>query len=97
MCRNCNTERLINYRNTKKGKDNVFNAVYKSINKFREKQNARQLLNYHVRVGNTSKPNKCQCGSLKVEGHHEDYKKPLLVQWLCRSCHSDLHKGIILV
>jgi len=31
------------------------------------------------------------CGSLKAEGHHSDYSKPLTVVWLCRSCHEQEH------
>lgn len=30
--------------------------------------------------------------SLGVEGHHEDYAKPLEVLWLCREHHLGLHK-----
>ena len=33
------------------------------------------------------------CGELKVEGHHEDYSKPLLVRWLCKKHHLDVHGG----
>jgi len=32
------------------------------------------------------------CGSREsVEGHHEDYSKPLDVRWLCREHHKALH------
>lgn len=33
-----------------------------------------------------------KCGSENSEMHHEDYDKPLDVQWLCRPCHLDLHQ-----
>jgi hypothetical protein len=32
-----------------------------------------------------------RCCDLKTEMHHEDYDKPLEVNWLCRECHLDLH------
>lgn len=32
------------------------------------------------------------CGIVKVEGHHQDYAKPLEVIWLCRQHHVDWHK-----
>lgn len=31
------------------------------------------------------------CGAAKVEGHHEDYTQPLMVTWLCLTCHAQLH------
>lgn len=30
-----------------------------------------------------------------LHGHHEDYKKPLKVRWLCPSCHKRTHFGSI--
>lgn len=33
-----------------------------------------------------------QCSSTEnIDGHHEDYDKPLEVLWLCRRCHMLLH------
>jgi hypothetical protein len=32
------------------------------------------------------------CGKIKVEAHHEDYYKPLEVDWLCQKDHRELHE-----
>lgn len=40
-------------------------------------------------------PKKCQCcggPKSRLEAHHNDYKKPLAVRWLCRSCHRAWHE-----
>lgn len=31
------------------------------------------------------------CGSTIVDGHHDDYSKPLAIRWLCRKHHVQLH------
>ncbi len=38
-------------------------------------------------------PQPCEiCDSTRViEAHHQDYTKPLNVNWLCASCHRTLH------
>jgi hypothetical protein len=34
------------------------------------------------------------CGTdKKVEGHHDDYTKPLLVRWLCLQHHREWHRN----
>lgn len=46
------------------------------------------------RSGKLKKPASCElCGddTVFLVAHHEDYSKPLEVNWLCYFCHSQLH------
>lgn len=58
------------------------------------KERARRMLRESVRAGKVAKPKQCeQCGANGViHGHHEDYSKPLDVQWLCVRCHGEAHR-----
>lgn len=51
-------------------------------------RDAHRLVSIAVREGRLLRE-PCQvCGStIRVDGHHQDYAKPLEVIWLCRSCH----------
>lgn len=52
-------------------------------------------LNNAVRDGRIQKPSTCSvCGisTKRLEGHHDDYAFPLVVRWLCPSCHYDWHE-----
>lgn len=55
---------------------------------------ARLELRKAVGRGEIEKPSACsRCGrsDLRIDGHHPDYNQPLLVEWLCTSCHADEH------
>lgn len=49
-----------------------------------------------LKSGKLIKPHKCEtCGSSRQIGaHHEDYRLPLTVIWLCPSCHGQRHREI---
>lgn len=56
------------------------------------RDNARHALRYAVKRGKVVKPLTCsKCGSdYRIQGHHEDYAKPLEVIWLCEPCHRSI-------
>jgi hypothetical protein len=57
-----------------------------------EKVKARKKLQRAVKSGRVSKEPCKDCGAAEnLEGHHEDYSKPLEVTWLCKSCHIKRH------
>lgn len=56
-----------------------------------EKKRAHAILARAIKAGKIRKPRICEdCGRFRkrIEGHHEDYSKPLSVRWLCKRCHS---------
>jgi len=97
ICRECNTKKCKRFRQTDNGRKSIYKAVYKSINKYPQKQHARYILNYAVAIGKIKKPKICSfCKEhKKVNGHHTDYSKPLEVRWLCTSCHRLADKNLI--
>jgi len=60
-----------------------------------EKYKAHRAVAYAVRAG-TLIPMSCKvCGQVDgVHAHHEDYSKPLDVQWLCPEHHHAAHKKV---
>lgn len=86
----------IKYLASEKGKKSMSDCSRRAVKKNPEKRKAVSVAAYAVKCGHLIRPENCtQCGNTgRIEGHHEDYSKPLEVIWLCTSCHSDLHKAI---
>src|SRR5574343_1998369 len=63
--------------------------------KARKRLKHREMIKAHKKVAYAVKTGKrvrqpCQvCGELKVQAHHEDYAKPLDVQWYCAPHHRE--------
>jgi ribosomal protein S27AE len=54
----------------------------------------RKIVYYAIKTGKLVRPNKCSsCGKeCRPEAHHQDYKKPLMVVWLCIKCHRSVDR-----
>ena len=88
-------ERHRRYHKTEEGKASLRRSHKKWIEANEEKRAAHILLNNAIRDGRAVKPEACgDCGKTdcRIEGHHDDYAKPLEVKWLCRECHLRHHK-----
>jgi len=56
-----------------------------------EKARAHHAVEYAIKRGDLARQ-PCQvCGDPKTDAHHEDYAKPLEVDWLCRKHHVERH------
>lgn len=58
--------------------------------KNREKVRAHLAVARAIRAGRLVRPEICgRCGEArKIEASHDDYSRPLDVEWLCRQCHA---------
>ena len=76
--------------------ENVARSTRQHRQKHPEKYRARTAVNNALRDGRLVKPDQCErCGTAgALHGHHDDYSKPLEVEWLCRSCHTTEHHEV---
>ena len=59
-----------------------------------EKLTAHAVVRAALRSGEI-KRGPCEiCGSSIVDAHHDDYGQPLVVRWLCRRDHQQLHAAL---
>lgn len=76
------------YRRTEKGKKVDASRYWNNPEKVRSRANVA----YHVGQGHVEKQPCYVCGDNDAEAHHEDYGKPLDIQWLCKNHHNELHR-----
>ena len=82
-------------RQVKEYRARTQNAAIKAYKKrYPRKQQARRYVDMALLFGDLVRPEKCsQCLiECKPDAHHEDYEKPLQVEWLCRVCHGKRHR-----
>lgn len=79
------------YRNSVKGKATIYAHDRRHKKNSKEKIKARDAVKYALRTGKLQKE-PCHCGKIEVQAHHDDYSKPLDVEWLCIKHHKKLYR-----
>lgn len=59
-----------------------------------QKRRAREIAHYRQQTGELVAEPCESCGDLSVEKHHLDYSQPLVIRWLCKTCHLAEHGKI---
>lgn len=59
-----------------------------------KKDTARIAVMHALRAGEIAKPSYCEMCFEECwpQAHHNDYNRPLKINWLCSSCHTDIHQ-----
>lgn len=93
-CRECERQRLktrVKSLEAKRRRNKKHDLQRRGTKKLK----ARIAVHAAVRNGILRKLPCSKCGAtLKIEGHHEDYSKPLDVVWLCKPHHHQRHEEI---
>lgn len=79
------------YSQTERGKLAVQRSDANQKIKNPVKIDARQKVGIAIKSGKLVKGLCEVCNSKKVQAHHDDYSKPLIVRWLCITHHVQLH------
>lgn len=96
QCMPCYREAAHRYTKTPKGKLNTNTKGKRMRQRYPDKWRAREQLRYAVKMGRVIKPSHCDnCNNARsLDGHHDDYSKPLEVAWLCDLCHKLRHNKL---
>lgn len=83
----------VNWRAKNKDLSNKLGREYRARNI--EKTLARGAVQVALLNGSLVRPSVCErCRDDKsIEAHHPDYSQRLLIEWLCKICHSKEHRG----
>ena len=83
-------------KNNEKYREKTRARVSRYKRENREKARAHLAVHRAVVRGHLKRPSECSaCGAtgVAIQGHHDDYSRPLDVRWLCAACHGKVHRA----
>lgn len=83
--------KMRNWRSENKEKSIAHVNQYKKSNP--EKAKAHSIVKKAIRKKELMRMPCEVCGNIKSQAHHENYNRPLDVNWLCQKHHSERHKS----
>ena len=103
-CKPCEIKRLADRREKGLHLDKTRRHVAKHREKYPEQAAVNRIFGAALRHGRIVRPDTCEmCGQKpapnrlgrsSIQGHHDDYSKPLEVRWFCQPCHIKHHKNL---
>lgn len=96
LCIACQRAYMRAHDQTERGREVQRRKSRRAEARRRDKHNVNKKVLAAIKSGKLIRPDGCEdCGKQgRIEGHHEDYAKPLEVIWLCPRCHK-LREGKI--
>lgn len=101
-CKPCEVARLADRREKGLHLPKLRRHVAKHREKYPEQAEANRIFSQAIRNKRIIRPNACElCGTSpppnrlgrsSIQGHHDDYSKPLEVRWFCQPCHIEHHR-----
>lgn len=104
-CKTCNAKYLQDWSNKNRSRVNELSrkSYNNNLHYFRKRDLKRRLeqpwkieaknaVNYAIKVGKLKREPCVVCGKENVIGHHEDYSNKIDVTWLCRPHHIARHQ-----
>lgn len=65
-------------------------STFDEQKKINNKKRVRNHIRTEIRAGRI-KPKPCEiCGDTPTESHHDDYRKPYKIRWLCKKHHAEV-------
>ena len=90
-CKLCQKKRKRKLTNARRQSNLRRQCKYRK--KYPGKHRARLAVGLAIKKGILSRFPCCRCGEAKAYAHHDDYRKPLKVRWLCHPHHVETHLG----
>lgn len=90
MCRSCNNKHCKRWQHTPKGKNALLEQNRRQLIVNKHKVKARRAVRQALLQGKLERRPCETCGD-RAQAHHEDYARPLDVQWLCSRHHAEAH------
>ena len=84
-------EQIKRYHSSARGKEVIKTAGINSRNNHPEKHAARDAVRKAIKKCLIFKQSCEVCGDKKTQAHHDDYGKPLQINWLCKKHHLEKH------
>ncbi len=85
---------LENYKQTLEYRISASESTKRYLKKNPLVKVAHQAVYHAVKMGYLLKESCEICGSTDTQAHHDDYTKPLDVNWLCRKHHLEHHANV---